>query len=171
MSIIGDKIHRIRDFRGMTQKQLGMAVGFDEKSADVRIAQYESGTRTPKQPLVEKLAEALDVNPNFLSGEDILCAEGVIFTLFELDERFSIEIVDHQTADGITRKAINYNSQLIDSFLREWQQRKKDLADGKISKAEYMEWKLNWPDTADDCGKHLPSKQWRDNPTATEDTE
>ena len=74
MSIIGDKIHRIRDFRGMTQKQLGMAVGFDEKSADVRIAQYESGTRTPKQPLVEKLAEALDVNPNFLSGEDILCA-------------------------------------------------------------------------------------------------
>lgn len=55
MSIIGDKIHRIRDFRGMTQKQLGMAVGFDEKSADVRIAQYESGTRTPKQALVESL--------------------------------------------------------------------------------------------------------------------
>ena len=25
MSIMGDKIHRIRDFRGMTQKQLGMA--------------------------------------------------------------------------------------------------------------------------------------------------
>ena len=46
MSIMGDKIHRIRDFRGMTQKQLGIAVGFDEKSADVRIAQYESGTRT-----------------------------------------------------------------------------------------------------------------------------
>ena len=38
-----------------------MAVGFDEKSADVRIAQYESGTRTPKQALVEQLAEALDV--------------------------------------------------------------------------------------------------------------
>ena len=37
MSIIGDKIHRIRDFRGMTQKQLGMAVGFDEKSAPKQI--------------------------------------------------------------------------------------------------------------------------------------
>ena len=33
MSIIGDKIHRIRDFRGMTQKQLGVAAGFDERSA------------------------------------------------------------------------------------------------------------------------------------------
>ena len=75
MSIIGDKIHRIRDFRGMTQKQLGMAVGFDEKSADVRIAQYESGTRTPKQALVELLAEALDVNPRFLADDEILGAE------------------------------------------------------------------------------------------------
>jgi len=28
-------------------------------------------------------------------------------------------------------------------FLKEWQKRKKDLADGKTSKAEYMEWKLN----------------------------
>ena len=83
MSIIGDKIHRIRDLRGMTQKQLGVAVGFDEKSADVRIAQYESGTRTPKQALVEQLAEALDVNPRFLADDEILGAEGVMMMLFE----------------------------------------------------------------------------------------
>jgi hypothetical protein len=38
---------------------------------------------------------------------------------------------------------------------------KKDLADGVLSKAEYMEWKVNWPQTADDCGKHEPSKKWR----------
>lgn len=94
MSIIGDKIHRIRDFRGMTQKQLGMAVGFDEKSADVRIAQYESGTRTPKQALVELLAEALDVNPRFLADDEILGAEGVMMMLFELDEHYPISIED-----------------------------------------------------------------------------
>ena len=46
---IGDRIKRARNFRGMTQKELGMAVGLDEKSADIRIAQYESGTRTPKE--------------------------------------------------------------------------------------------------------------------------
>ena len=90
MSIIGDKIHRIRDFRGMTQKQLGIAVGFDDKSADVRIAQYESGTRTPKQALVEKLAEVLDVNPRFLADDEILGAEGVMELLFELDEHYPI---------------------------------------------------------------------------------
>jgi len=26
-----------------------------------------------------------------------------------------------------------------------------------------MEWKLGWPNTADDCGRHKPSKAWRKN--------
>lgn len=38
----------------MTQKYLGMATGFPEKNADVRMAQYESGTRTPKSDLADK---------------------------------------------------------------------------------------------------------------------
>ncbi|MCQ2417505.1 MAG: hypothetical protein MJ071_06805 [Oscillospiraceae bacterium] len=41
------------------------------------------------------------------------------------------------------------------------QKRKKGLADGKISKAGYTEWKLNRPQTTDDCGKHEPAKEWR----------
>ena len=39
---VGDKIKKIRTFRGMTQKELGLAVGFEEKGADNRIAQYET---------------------------------------------------------------------------------------------------------------------------------
>ena len=34
---IGERIKYIRNLRGMTQKWLGMAIGFDEKTADVRI--------------------------------------------------------------------------------------------------------------------------------------
>ena len=162
MSIMGDKIHRIRDFRGMTQKQLGMAVGFDEKPADVRIAQYESGTRTPKQALVERLAEVLDINPRFLADDEILGAEGVMMMLFELDEHYPISVEDCTDEDGNKRKGIIFGSILLNDFFAEWQRRKKDLADGKISKAEYTEWKLNWPNTTDDCGKHEPSKEWRD---------
>ncbi len=45
---VGDRIKRARNLRGMTQKELGIAIGFEEKSADIRIAQYESNTRTPK---------------------------------------------------------------------------------------------------------------------------
>ena len=41
---VGDRIKRARNFRGMTQKELGIAVGFDEKSADIRIAQSPKKT-------------------------------------------------------------------------------------------------------------------------------
>ena len=55
---IGERIRYFRNKRGMTQKYLGTAVGFPEKSADVRLAQYESGTRSPKAELTKALAEA-----------------------------------------------------------------------------------------------------------------
>ena len=35
---IGERIHFFRIMRGMTQKYLGMLVGFPERSADVRLA-------------------------------------------------------------------------------------------------------------------------------------
>lgn len=46
---IGDKIKKIRMKRDMTQKELGLAIGFNEKTADVRMAQYESGTGYQKK--------------------------------------------------------------------------------------------------------------------------
>lgn len=161
-TIIGEKIKRLRKLRGITQKELGVAIGFDEKSADVRIAQYETGTRTPKQDLVEKIAEVLDVNPLYINNPEILGAEDIMLLLFELDEHYPISIEDCEDKDGNTRKGVCFGSILMTDLLSEWQRRKKDLADGKISKAEYTEWKINHPKTTDDCGKHDPSKEWRD---------
>ena len=58
---IGERIHWFRLMREMTQKYLGIAVGFPKRSADVRLAQYETGTRKPKAELTSALAQALDV--------------------------------------------------------------------------------------------------------------
>ena len=68
---IGERIRFIRNLRGMTQKWLGQAVGFPQKTADVRMAQYESGSRTPKEDLVKELAYVLEVSPLALSIPDI----------------------------------------------------------------------------------------------------
>ncbi len=51
---IGERIRFFRNLRGMTQKYLGMQVGFPEKTADIRMAQYESGSRTPKADLTKQ---------------------------------------------------------------------------------------------------------------------
>jgi len=160
---VGERIKRVRKMRGLTQKELGMAIGFEENTADVRIAQYESGTRTPKEDALRKIAEVLDVNYRSLYEPTLYAAEDVMYTLFELDEHYSIRLLDTEEEEGYSKKlvSVNFASTLLDGFLKEWQQRKKDLADGAISKAEYMEWKINWPQTANDDGKVVPKKQWR----------
>jgi transcriptional regulator with XRE-family HTH domain len=163
---IGDRIKRIRSIRGFTQKDLGLALGFTENSADVRIAQYESGTRTPKEDILKKIAKVLDVNYRVLYDPTHYSAEDVMYTLFELDEHYNCikihEIIDRSDPDYPTpRLAVSFGTKTLDDFLKEWQQRKKDLDEGRISRDEYMEWKINWPQTCDDCGRFEPSKKWR----------
>lgn len=78
---IGERIRFIRNLRGMTQKWLGQAVGFPPKTADVRMAQYESGSRTPKEDLVKAIANVLEVSPLALQIPDIDSDLGFIHTL------------------------------------------------------------------------------------------
>ena len=79
---IGERIHFFRLLRGMTQKYLGMALGFPEKSADVRLAQYETGSRTPKADLTAALAQVLDVSPHALSVPDIDSYVGLMHPVY-----------------------------------------------------------------------------------------
>ena len=51
---IGQRIRFFRNRKGMTQKHLGEVLGFLGKTSDVRMAQYESEARIPKQELVKE---------------------------------------------------------------------------------------------------------------------
>ena len=53
-----------------------------------------------------------------------------------------------------------FNYGILNNFLKEWTLRKEELKSGKITRDEYFEWKINWPQTCDDCGKREPSKQY-----------
>ena len=91
---IGERIHFFRLLRGMTQKYLGMALGFPEKSADVRLAQYETGSRTPKADLTAALAQVLDVSPHALSVPDIDSYIGLMHTLFTLEDNYGLKVTE-----------------------------------------------------------------------------
>ena len=145
---VGDRIKRARNFRGLTQKELGIAAGLDERSADIRIAQYESGTRTPKEDLLRKIAEVLDVNYRSLYEPTLYAAEDIMYSLFELDEHYPrtslYEVTDTSDPDyPELHMALSFRNHLLDGFLKEWQLRKQQLADGEITQEEYLEWKLN----------------------------
>ncbi len=118
---IGEKIRAIRTFRKMTMRELGLAMGFSETTADVRIAQYESNKRKPKQKLLIRMAEILEVNPaNFISRgliDDIL--QGYIWL------------------DGL------YHSE-ISEYLDELSEKTIDWGNGKITNDEYFDWCIRW---------------------------
>ena len=61
MITFGKKLKHLRQKNHLTQKELGMAVGFPDNCADVRIAQYESDVRTPKEDLMKLFASTLGV--------------------------------------------------------------------------------------------------------------
>ena len=67
MITFGEKLRYLRQKNNLTQKQLGMAVGFPENTADVRIAQYETNARTPREELLKKIAQVLGVQKEFLT--------------------------------------------------------------------------------------------------------
>lgn len=49
---LGEKIKLVRKQRGMTQRELGERLHLDGNAAN-RIAQYESGFRTPKEGRIQ----------------------------------------------------------------------------------------------------------------------
>lgn len=67
MITFGEKLRYLRRKNNLTQKQLGIAVGFSESTADVRIAQYETNARMPREEQLRKLAQVLDVQKEILT--------------------------------------------------------------------------------------------------------
>ena len=105
---IGERIHFFRLKRGMTQRYLGQMVGFPESNADVRLAQYETGTRTPKADLTAALANALDVSPSALSVPDIDSYIGLMHTLFTLEDLYglSVQVVNGEVCMKLDRQTV-----------------------------------------------------------------
>lgn len=67
MITFGRKIKYLRQKNHLTQKELGIALGFPESYADVRIAQYESDSRFPRDDLVKLFAATLGVPVEILT--------------------------------------------------------------------------------------------------------
>lgn len=163
---ISERIKRVREYRNMTQKELGLALGSAEKSAAVRIGQYETGARIPKLDSAKALAEVLHCNYiNFYDGVELSNVERIMMNFFWLEESmggsltvFTLEkysdkddprVVygkynDYQYGGVFPPVAIALNYNQINDFLREWAYYFEKRRSGKITADEYFEWKLNW---------------------------
>lgn len=144
---IGERIHFFRTMRGMTQKYLGMLLGFPEKSADVRLAQYETEARTPKADLTASLANALSVSPLALSVPDIDSYLGLMHTLFTLEDRYGLT-VDELDGEVCLRVNVRHSKDAarLHEMLCSWRQAAAMLKAGEISQEDYDRWRYRYPE-------------------------
>lgn len=158
---LGEKIKRVRIFRRMSQKELGVACGLSEKNSDVRISQYESDYRVPKKGLILQIAKVLDVNPlSFLvsTPKDIEDVMQLLFwfeeenpelvRLFELLPKGQRDEINTQDChiDMDIHIGIWFDSNFLNKSLKEWIFQKQKLRDGRLTQEEYFEWKIKWND-------------------------
>ena len=136
---IGERIRFFRNLRGMTQKYLGTVVGFPEKTADIRMAQYESGSRTPKADLTESLAGVLGVSPLALSVPDIDSYLGLMHTLFTLEDRYGLTI--EKSENGVSMRVDprkGKDAAELSEMLSAWAEQAEKYRNGNISREDYI---------------------------------
>ncbi len=145
---IGERIHFFRILRGMTQKYLGTIVGFPERSADVRLAQYETGTRKPKAELATALAQALDVSPHALDVPDIDSYIGLMHTLFTLEDLYGLTVSESEDGDICLKvdTSKGKDAHELRKLLYAWKEQADKLSSEEISKDKYDEWRYAYPE-------------------------
>ncbi len=161
---IGERIRFIRNLRGMTQKYLGTLAGFPEKTADIRMAQYESGTRTPKEALTGTLAGALDVSPLALKVPDIDSYLGLMHTLFALEDLYGLTV---ENRDGEVLLHFNprkgRDASNISEMVNAWAAVAEKYRAGELTRDEYDRWRYNYPQYDDtQIWGRVPSRELSD---------
>ena len=143
---IGKRIRFFRNLRKMTQKRLGMAVGFDEKTADIRMAQYESGTRSPKDKLLSDIANALEVSPRALSVTGIDSYADLAHTLFAMEDLYGLRIgeIDGELCLRLDKSNTETYFPMFDIF-HAWNRIATRLKNGEIAEEEYDSWRYCYP--------------------------
>ena len=162
---IGERLRFFRKLRGMKLKELGMKIGFPEKSADVRMAQYEAETRMPKADLTAAMANALDVSPLALTVPDIDSDLGLMHTLFALEDTCGLRV---EEADGEVCLGVDVSqgarAASLREMLRAWREQAAKLEAGEITREEYDRWRYRYPefDTTGAWYKISPSQELGD---------
>ncbi len=158
--MIGNKIKKIRKFRGYTQRELGLLCGYKINSADVMIAKYEAGDRIPSRKTIDKLAFVLNVPVSLFDcniRENIGISElGDLLLWLDVVSTFAYGKSRAYARPDIFRVLFGTNvnflfendkiSIIVDNpkfneYLRMWHEKTQKYKDGKISLYEYSSWR------------------------------
>ncbi|GEM_PF-431149 len=143
---IGSRIRHIRMRRGLTQKELGLKLGFSEATADARIAQYESDLRVPRAELMSRIAKALNVSVDAIVI-DTKSSVGILHSFFALEDEslFRVGRVSGKTVILIDEEAKSDTAKVLRQMLEAWLIQSLRYENGSISGWTYDNWRYQFP--------------------------
>ncbi len=134
----GKRIEHARKAKGLTQAQLGGAIG-KTKSA---IGNYEQGTREPNAETLHAIAEALGVTPMSLVDHGLDTVQDVLEVLFQMEEAgFGIEPVSVGSAVAIAIDPSAPHAPKLEMALEKWAEQREAVKKGELSEYEYALWR------------------------------
>ena len=143
---IGQRIKFFRNLRKFTQKELGLKLNFPENAADVRVAQYESETRIPKEDVIKAFSEHLHVCPSALDVPNIDSYIGLMHTMFALEDMYGLKVNNIDGQVCITLDTENESYLEMFKMISAWQKEYQRFIDGEITKEEYDQWRYTYPE-------------------------
>ena len=117
------------------------------------MAQYESGSRSPKADLTESLAGVLGVSPLALSVPDIDSYLGLMHTLFTLEDRYGLTI--EKCENGVSMRVDPHKGKdaaELSEMLNAWAKQAEKYHNGDISREDYDKWRYNYPKYVESSG-------------------
>ena len=140
----GKRLRFFRIRKGFTQKQVGEAVGFKGNTSEVRMAQYETEARTPKEPLIRQLSEMYGVSPRAIKVPDIDSELGLMHTLFALEDMYGFRIAEIDGALCLRPPGTGKESVTMFELFSQWYAQAEKLHTGQLSQEEYDTWRYNY---------------------------
>ena len=151
--MLGKRIRLFRTRKGLKQKELGEMVGFMGKTSDVRIAQYETEARTPKDDLIKQLADIFGVTTRAITVPNIDSYLGLMHTFFALEDEYGFQITTDK--DGRPCITLDEDHQAYDHiapmFLA-WLSQYSKYKQGELSEDDYDNWRYNFPNIQPTAG-------------------
>lgn len=158
---IGRRIRAIRIEKGLSQAELGEAMGL---TAD-RIQKYENGVRKPKFDMLKQFAYVLGVETIALMDPVVSNYIGAMFAFFEMEGHYELEVKKDgekyllQFGNGVTGT--------MNEYLKEWYEERETVRtrmenateeERAFILKEYHEWEKTFPKALCDKTEKLLQK-------------
>ena len=141
---IGSRIRFFRNRRGMTQLALGRLLGYGDVTADIRIANYESGRRSPQNDTIIEIADRLMVDPDAITAPNTDSTIGVMHTLFLLEDMYGFRIKEVNGKPCFMLDENHEHFSEMSHRISEYLFQAKRYRTGHISREEYDQWRYQY---------------------------